>query len=109
MKCLFVTVAIMCFFGMSRHYYVSAFLDSDLERNTRGLNCSLFKLPENELKPLIEKGWALINGRESMFKEFRFPSFSEVSSFAGISRPERYDNYNRPRCVASSDLYKANK
>lgn len=65
MKCLLVTVAFLCFLE------TSAFICNILTGKERTA----------QLKPLKEKGWEIVKGRDAIFKEIRFKDFNSAFGF----------------------------
>jgi len=63
------------------------------------------------LKPLLEKGWSMVNGRDAITKEFRFKDFNEAFGFMTQvalkaekmdHHPEWFNVYNKVDITLSS-------
>ena len=61
--------------------------------------CGAVKLDDGtrnkELEPLIERGWSVLEGRDAIYKEFKFKNFNQAFAFmTQIALQSEKDNHH---------------
>jgi pterin-4a-carbinolamine dehydratase len=69
---------------------------SKLKSESFAINCKFQtpKLTEQEraekLKPLLDAGWTMVNGRDAIYKELMFKDFNEVGFGRSLNSSARF-------------------